>query len=213
MKIIELKSKLLDCKNYLLIKDGNALLIDASVTPQDVSKNLGNAKLAGILLTHMHFDHIYMLETLMKHFGVFAYARNCCKNNINLEKVNKSFLMPELFFEPKINVKNLIGLAEGNIKIKNFNVKVLETAGHSECGLCFVIDNCLFAGDTIFKTGIGRTDLEENGKEKMAASLNKLLNLTNYEKVYCGHGDNSNFAQQQKNMSVFLKFITRDANH
>jgi len=67
----------------------------------------------------------------------------------------------------------------------------------------------LFTGDTLFNTGIGRYDFEPNGKKELINSLKKLQTLEGYENVYCGHGKISNYLQQQKNISTYLKFLTR----
>lgn len=209
MKVIKIISEMIDCNNYLVCENGYCVLIEASITPQTLKKHLDKNKLVGIFLTHLHFDHIYYLEEILKEFQVPVYCSKLNKDKINEPHINGSYLMPELYFQPNINTNLLAGVTDEIIKLDNFIVNCITTPGHSNCCLCFKINNALFVGDTLFYTGIGRTDLLPNGKALMASSLQKLLTLSGYDVVYSGHGEQSSYAQQQKNIETFYKYITR----
>lgn len=68
------------------------------------------------------------------------------------------------------------------------NIRIIETPGHTSDSLCFLYQDILFSGDTLFHNGIGRTDLPESQPEKMQDSLEKLKKLK--YKILCpGHVD------------------------
>jgi glyoxylase-like metal-dependent hydrolase (beta-lactamase superfamily II) len=64
--------------------------------------------------------------------------------------------------------------------------RVIETPGHTKDSICFLHEEVLFSGDTIFNIGIGRTDFPESEPEKMRDSLDKLKKV-NYEILAPGH--------------------------
>lgn len=69
---------------------------------------------------------------------------------------------------------------------KELNLQVHKVPGHTKDSLAFLYDSVLFSGDTLFKNGIGRTDLPESQPEKMQESLKKLESL-NYKVLCPGH--------------------------
>ena len=82
--------------------------------------------------------------------------------------------------------------------------KVLYTPGHSEGGICFLIDNILFSGDTLFKGSIGRTDFPSSNMAEMRQSLDRLCTLPDETVVYPGHGEATTIGQE-KATNMFLK--------
>ncbi len=70
------------------------------------------------------------------------------------------------------------------LKIKE--IKVIATPGHTKDSVCFLYEDVLFSGDTIFHDGIGRTDFPESKPEKMQKSLEKLKKI-NYKILCPGH--------------------------
>ena len=60
----------------------------------------------------------------------------------------------------------------------NLKFRVIETPGHSDGSVCYLIDNILFSGDTIFKGSYGRFDLPGgDGRVLMKSITEKLLKL------------------------------------
>jgi len=75
---------------------------------------------------------------------------------------------------------NIKKIKEGDIeKIDEIEIKILNTPGHTNGSLCFLVGSkLLFTGDTLFVDGIGRPDLRDK-----AVEYSKLLYNTLHNKV------------------------------
>jgi glyoxylase-like metal-dependent hydrolase (beta-lactamase superfamily II) len=75
------------------------------------------------------------------------------------------------------------------IPFEDVTLRVLETPGHTEGSVCFVVGLDCFSGDTLFERSIGRTDLPGGDMEKIVFSIrNVLYKLPPETLVYPGHG-------------------------
>ena len=154
----------------------------------DVIDSLG-IKLEYILLTHGHFDHVGAVEYIADKYNVPFYISEV--DEMWSEKV------PSLFGK----LRKADGyLKDGDsIAFGDNNIKVIETPGHTEGGICFLIDDILLTGDTLFRTSIGRTDFPGgNFKDIIASIKNKLLGLGDDITVYPGHGPSSTIAFEKE---------------
>ncbi len=81
------------------------------------------------------------------------------------------------------------------------DVKIIETPGHTEDGICIVFEKekVIFTGDTLFKNTIGRTDLEGGDYNKIMESLEKLKKYPDDFKVYPGHGRETTIGEEKQN--------------
>lgn len=66
-------------------------------------------------------------------------------------------------------------------------LRLLHTPGHTPGSQCFLLDDRLIAGDTLFLEGCGRTDFPGGDAEAMYQSLQRLANLSGDPVVYPGH--------------------------
>ncbi|TFG77213.1 MAG: MBL fold metallo-hydrolase, partial [Thermodesulfobacteriales bacterium] len=66
----------------------------------------------------------------------------------------------------------------------------LHTPGHSWGSVCFVIDDHVFSGDTLFAGSVGRVDLTggTSMRELVGSIKSKLMPLPDSYNVYPGHG-------------------------
>lgn len=78
-------------------------------------------------------------------------------------------------------------------------VKVIETPGHTADGVCFIFENNIFTGDTLFKNSIGRTDLFGGNDAQMEVSLKRLLEFPDNYKVFPGHGLETTIGEERQN--------------
>jgi hydroxyacylglutathione hydrolase len=73
------------------------------------------------------------------------------------------------------------------VSVGEIEITLLHTPGHTPGSQCFLVENMLIAGDTLFLEGCGRTDLPGSNPEQMFESLQLLGKLDEDVIVYPGH--------------------------
>lgn len=148
------------------------------------------AKVKYILLTHGHVDHVGGVEYLADKYKVPFY-------------INK---IDEELMEKDNSVYGSIRKADGYLQegdkltFGNKIINVIHTPGHTKGGVCFLIDDKCFTGDTLFQGSIGRTDfIGGDFKEIINSIKTKLLTLGDDVQVYPGHGPSSTIAFEKEN--------------
>ena len=145
-----------------------------------------------IVLTHGHLDHIGGVEKFTEKLG-----------NPKLVAGKKE---AEMLKDPRLNMTNDISL-EADIWVKegdtlqcgNMTFEFYETPGHTKGGIIFLIDDVLFAGDTIFCESIGRTDLEGGSFEEIAESIKtKIYTLPDETQILPGHMGTTTVGHEKK---------------
>ena len=91
------------------------------------------------------------------------------------------------------------------IELGNLKIKAMATSGHTPKSFCYFIEDNIFSGDTLFKRGIGRTDLEGGDYNAIKKSLRRLMEFPDNFKVWPGHGEKTTIAEEKKN-NPFLTF-------
>lgn len=204
MEIKQIVSPHLDSNVFVLTKNGQALIVDAAALVEDVKKAVGNNKVVGGVITHGHYDHSLYAKEYAEAFDCKVFALKEIKDVLGDGQANYS--------EGKFVLKdfsNFVFVEDGaQLQLGEFDVDVFGTPGHSKDSACFLIGGQLFAGDTIFAQGIGRTDLISSDAHQMLASLEKLEKI-NYENVYSGHGNSSNTRQQAVNIRYFKAYLKK----
>ena len=71
------------------------------------------------------------------------------------------------------------------VELGALRAKILHNPGHTTGAISYLVEGCVFTGDTLFGAGCGR--LFEGTPEMMYASLRKLAALPPQTKVYFGH--------------------------
>ena len=80
---------------------------------------------------------------------------------------------------------------EETIKVDQLEIKAIYTPGHTSDSYSFIMDNCLFSGDTLLINGTGRTDFQNgNSKDAYNSIFNRLLKLPEDTILYPGHDYN-----------------------
>lgn len=191
----------LENNNYLLIdeKSKDAVLVDCSHYDLKIKSFLdeNGATLKYIILTHGHFDHIMGVAKMIKDTGAKLFLHS--GDDLLLKDVNSFTFMLGL---PSVEVPEVSQyLKDGDIITlgDNIQIKVIHTPGHTKGGVCYLVDNMLFSGDTLFKESIGRTDLEGGSFAELEASIKKkLFILPDDLNVYTGHGQMTTIGHEKK---------------
>ena len=167
---------------YLLVKGKDAVLIDCEqpiVILKYLEKN--GLKLKMILLTHGHFDHVHGLEEIKERTGAEVWVN---QKDVGLQYGGE--ITADKFFK------------EGQvIRFGGGDIRVMFTPGHTPGSVFFLTGDCLFSGDTLFKQGVGRTDLPGGDATELEKSLRRVLALPPETKVYPGHGEETSIKEEQ----------------
>lgn len=190
-----------DANNYLLIDEESkeAVLIDCSssrIEFVNAVKSTG-CTLKYILLTHGHFDHILGVENFRKEFNVEAYASRDDFNQISYApQMLMMFGGGTIAKAPEITKTVKDG---DEFKIGEYTIKAISTPGHTKGGMCYLTDNKLFSGDTLFQGSVGRCDLPEGDMDEIIKSIKeKLFILPDEIEVYTGHGGKTTIGFEKK---------------
>lgn len=73
------------------------------------------------------------------------------------------------------------------IRVGEIDISLLHTPGHTPGSQCFLVNNNLVSGDTLFLEGCGRTDLPGSNPDDMFDSLMLLSTLPDDVIVFPGH--------------------------
>lgn len=185
-------------ENCFILFDENkdAFVVDPGGSSENIieaiDKNELNIKY--ILLTHGHFDHVGAVAALVKKYKAPVY----------MSKDDRAFLespkeVRASSFGMQIEAADVdVFVKEGDeIPFSEGTIKVIETPGHTLGSVCYLFENYLFAGDTLFNGSIGRTDFPESDHSLMIESLKKLKKLDDEIYVLSGHGPESQISYEK----------------
>lgn len=160
---------------YLLtdIASKQTAVVDPAWEP---SKIIGQAESAGIkitdiLLTHSHHDHINAVEDIL----------NYSDPQLHLLKQEAEFWQADLD-------KPSLHSGGDRIQLGETSIQILHTPGHTPGSACFLLDDDVITGDTMFVFGCGRCDLQGGDPEQMFTTLKKMKSELSAETViHPGH--------------------------
>jgi glyoxylase-like metal-dependent hydrolase (beta-lactamase superfamily II) len=136
-------------------------------------------------------DHTGGVKGLIDEFNVPVYIN---KLDFNLMKA-KTPIFGEL--EDSI-IENYRFLTEGDLFILGKNeISCISTPGHTPGGVCFIVNDNIFTGDTLFYHSIGRTDFPGGDYSELIKSIkNKIFTLNENMEVLPGHENSSTIAEE-----------------
>ena len=186
-------------------EDKKATVVDPAFYPDRIKKALDSSGLIldKILLTHAHFDHIMAVEEL-RCMGAELYVHVEDEEMLNDPELN---CMLE-FTGRSIKFKKAEHLIKDGdvIKVGNEDVKVMHTPGHTKGSVCYITDEYIFSGDTLFFHSVGRTDLYGGSYDALITSLKKISELEKDYIIYSGHGEKTTLSDE-KNNNIYMKTL------
>ena len=186
MTVYSMQGEYLSEVTYLVCEGGKALVIDPGASGERVLAECASLSVTpvAVLLTHGHADHVLGAAALQRS-GVKVYA---CGEEFSViaSKANLAIALGFALdpFTPDVAVKD-----DDVLSLAPFSVKVIQTPGHTQGGVCYLIGKTLFTGDTLFPGSYGRTDFPTGDEQDLLCSIaNVLFELPPDINVYSGHG-------------------------
>lgn len=183
---------------YLIVDEetNQSALVDCPEYNEKMIELIGNTQLQYILLTHGHFDHIIGARDIKA-----KYSAKVVISTEDEPMLHSSKLSLAAFCNAPQNDVDADILVKDNdiIKLGSIEIKVISTPGHTKGGVCYLADNYLFSGDTLFCCSCGRTDFPGGSGQEMLNSFRKLKALDGNLKVMPGHEELSELDFERKN--------------
>lgn len=193
-----------DENTYLLYENGTGVVIDPGNSDIEIAgfAKENNIEIKYILLTHCHYDHIEFLEKLREKTSAKLVCGDKCAENVVNPRMNLSIF--GLGYELSPKAPEII-LADGEVfNAGSMEIKCVYTPGHTNCSVCYISDEKIFSGDTLFLRNCGRWDLPTGDEATLVKSIReKLYAFDDAMGVYPGHGRETTIGyEKQFNMFV-----------
>jgi glyoxylase-like metal-dependent hydrolase (beta-lactamase superfamily II) len=180
---------------------GEAVVIDPGDEAEKILLALAATRCRAVALlhTHGHFDHIRGAADVKRSTGAAIRIHSADRPLYDRLPQQASYF--GLSAEPPLPPDG--GFSDGEtIEVGRLRIQVIHTPGHTPGSTCFRLEGetpILFAGDTLFRRSIGRTDLWGGDTEMILASIrSKLFTLPPDLRVICGHGPDTTIGEERR---------------
>lgn len=197
MKIKKFVFNPFQVNTYLVANQSNeCLIIDPGCLEQREKEELSryitdnNLTVKRVVATHLHLDHAFGCNFISREFGIQTEASQ--KDEPLLQHI-RDYASAFGIAANAVEKSSLGGYLkeDDEITIGELTFKVMENPGHSTGGLLFYEKNegVIFAGDSVFKGSIGRTDLPGGDFGQLVSNLKRnLFALPKETQILPGHG-------------------------
>jgi hydroxyacylglutathione hydrolase len=135
------------------------------------------------LVTHYHQDHLGG-DFSGYHIPGATELLEQVKAKVYIHKAEAPFLSRLA----GLSSTDIVQVESGDTtNVGNLQITFIHTPGHTPGSQCFLLQNRLVAGDTLFINSCGRVDLPGSSPEDMYYSLQKLADLPDDTVLYPGH--------------------------
>ena len=150
-----------------------------------------------IILTHGHGDHIKELPEFREAYPEAKLIADFEeKPMLNSARVNGSKHICGKAVEDEADIYVTDG---ETVPFGSGEIRFIHTPGHTEGGMCILIEKALFSGDTLFRADVGRSDFPGGSWDALKDSIqNKLFLLPDDTVVYPGHGPETSIGYEKR---------------
>jgi hydroxyacylglutathione hydrolase len=190
---------------YLVWKTGSdeALVVDPGFDVDSLEDHLKrhSLRLAAILITHGHADHIAgnaAVKTNHPHAPLIIGVNEAHLLTDATANLSAAFGLP--LTSPAAD--RLVSDGE-RLDVAGLSFEVREIPGHSPGSVVYIADQFdppfVLAGDVLFAGSVGRVDLPGgSGKQLVTGIQRKLFNLPDGTVIYPGHGPSTTVGRERK---------------
>jgi glyoxylase-like metal-dependent hydrolase (beta-lactamase superfamily II) len=163
---------------------GESVVVDAPGEVGKIMEALQGTHPQYILMTHDHFDHVGALSELKSALNVPVAAHPADANDL------------------PVPVDILLNQGE-KISFGGIELEVIHTPGHTPGSLCFLADDYLIVGDTLFPGGPGKTQSPADFRQIIESITQKIFRLPADTRVYPGHGEATTVKEAKQQYELF----------
>lgn len=176
--------------------DQEVIVIDPAHDAEAVEKTVAGRRVAAILLTHAHDDHIGQVKDVQARIG----------GDIHLNWEDR-VLWEQVYTHGEPDVK----VSDGDtFTVAGTTLKALHTPGHSPGSTCYYATDLeggvVFGGDTLFNGGPGATGRSYSSFDTIVDSIRTVLfALPEDTTVKTGHGPSTTVGAEKPNVDEAVK--------
>jgi len=185
---------------FIICRFDQCVIIDPSHDLEKMISVIDQRKVVGILITHAHQDHV----DLIGHFECPIYIHEDDAHLLFEDRYNGYDQYKRPYTRKALDLK-LIN-HKSKIKLADGFIEVLHTPGHTKGSICYLYQNHLFTGDTLFKDAVGRHDLYSGSLKELKHSVLDMMTLSNQIKIYPGHDELTTMREEKRNNPFYLKW-------
>jgi glyoxylase-like metal-dependent hydrolase (beta-lactamase superfamily II) len=137
-----------------------------------------------IAITHNHIDHLLGFDEVFNSLRVPVAI-----GYFDADKLSQN--------------ADLLLYGDEDIAIGNLTIKSIATPGHTDGSTCFILEEHLFTGDTLFPGGPGKSRSPEAFKELIGSITSKLFTLPENIRFYPGHGKDGLLDNSKEEYKIF----------
>ena len=164
-----------------------ALLIDAANNVDRILAELKGLSLSHILTTHGHPDHVQAVAAVRRATGALF---TCHPGDAGM--------MP---IAPDVEARD-----GDRFRFGAYELQAIHTPGHTPGSLCFLIEDRLFTGDTLFPGGPGNTSGPGASFPTIITSIrDRLFSLDGGIRVLPGHGKPTTIGDERGQLDAWVK--------
>ncbi|MCI7568630.1 MAG: MBL fold metallo-hydrolase [Desulfovibrio sp.] len=189
----------LQTNSYLVHADGMAVAVDVGGDPAPMLDfaAANGLRIADIVLTHLHFDHVYGVAALAAATGAAVHVPPHDRCLLETESGKGG-----IWGFPPVPAYDGEDIARGDHTLGGMACTILDTPGHTPGGISiyFPAEKAVFCGDALFHRSIGRTDFPGGDHAQLLRSIReRLFALPPETVVYPGHGPVTTIGDERKN--------------
>jgi glyoxylase-like metal-dependent hydrolase (beta-lactamase superfamily II) len=177
---------------------GTCIILDPGDEAHMVASMIREMELSPVLIaaTHAHIDYVGAVAELRDAFRVPFAVHELEVENLERLPLEAQFMGLPSIAGPTVDRR----LQDGEmLSFGDCALEVVHTPGHTAGSVCLIGDQMVFAGDTLFAGGYGRTDLHGGDEEALLRSVEeRIFVLDDTTIVYAGYGPTTTIGEERR---------------